>query len=68
MNFERTILNKNAFILTYPIRTLSLKPGKPYVTALSLYKDTCTIKIKFPDNVDIKDTYTDFVSYLDFRK
>jgi len=42
------------------IRSSSLKPGIPAVSSASLEDDKCRIEIKFPVNVDIKDTYNYF--------
>ena len=45
------------------IYSSSLKPGTPTVSSASLEGDKCRIKIRFPVNVDIEDTWTYFVCY-----
>ena len=46
----------------YFFRSSGLKPEVPTVTSASLLGDKCEIKLKFPDNVDVIDTYDHFVS------
>jgi len=38
----------------------SLEPGTPTVSSASLKENKCRIKLKFPVNVDVKDTYDHF--------
>jgi len=42
------------------IKSTSLKPGIPTITSAVLRNGKCEIIIKFPDNVDVKDTYEHF--------
>ena len=49
------------------VKTSSLQPGIPTVASAVLEADKCEIIIKFPVNVDVKDTYDHFVSYKMFK-
>ena len=67
--YNQTVYDSNMIRAGYDvtIRSSSLKPGTPTVTSASLKGDVCKIKVKFPVNVDVKDTYTYFVSHKYFK-
>ena len=48
----------------------SIKPNKPTILAAerSSSGDVCNVKIKFPKNIDVGDTYEYFVSYLTVKR
>ena len=64
---ENTIFDRHAILFIKTIKSSSLKPGIPSVSFASLENDKCKVALKFPVNVDIKDTYDYFVSYLVFK-
>ena len=45
------------------VKSTSLKAGTPTVSSAVLRGDKCSIKIIFPANVHVEDTYDYFVSY-----
>ena len=59
------------YVNQQPVYSSSLTPGIPAISSASLECGKCRIKIKFPTNVDVKDTYTHFVGcnflFFEFR-